>query len=75
MFPGEGKESTYVIHGYSEIVAPAWLDLGCLICLRHLFCSKAIANRVFLSEKTYFCPCYVKVVFSRNVIIYFEILP
>ena len=43
-----------IFDGKSEIGAQVERNLSYWTCLRHLFRSSAVTNRVFLSEKTYF---------------------
>ena len=42
--------------GNSEKGAHVWSDLGSLICLRHLFRSRAVTDKTFYSYMTYFPP-------------------
>ena len=51
-----------LLDGSTNHVAHVWTEIGNLICLRHLFTSRAISNLIYLTQKTDF-PSYVRNLF------------
>ena len=56
-----------IVDGNSEIDAHVGSNLCYLICLRHSIRSKAVTNRIFLFEKTYFHACAACIELPSNI--------
>ena len=52
-----------ILDGYTEKGSHVWSNLGSLICLKHLFRSRAVTNQIFSQKRHIYFPSWVRNMF------------